>query len=48
MNPLVKYYSGKFIIEITNIPEHDVKKLGTTWYEGVDGEFKETATVTIS
>ena len=33
---------------MTNIPEHDVKKLGTTWYEGVDDEWKETAIVTIT
>ena len=37
----------KSIIEITNILEHDVKKLGTTWFEAVGG-FKEVATVTIT
>ena len=36
------------MIEITNILEYDVKKLGTTWHEHVKGEWKETVTVTIS
>ena len=53
MDYLVRYYSccmnhAKYIIENTNILVHDVKKLGTTWYEGVHDEWKETTTVTIT
>ena len=28
----------KIIIKITNILEHDIKKLGSTWYEYVEDE----------
>ena len=41
------------MVEITKfvyyILEHDVKKLGTTWWEGMgNGKIKEVATVTIT